>query len=255
MPKVIINDEEFEAQEGEHLLDVARKNGAHIGFICNGNGLCASCECKILEGADQLTPPNEIEKQWLSPARIEQGNRLGCQATIQSAGKNTPIKTLTRVEALKRQFTGFFIGEARFKSLIGFFSNLAKGASDQLSMTPTGLPASVSRLGLLKVLFPWSSGLGGWFKDTGAVISRQVKNGKSGGLSRRGSGGARPPFQKPPYERPSSPMSQKQGATNAKSGGSGRPANKASTKAYGQPPSKLSNLDFEDISIPKSERM
>ena len=39
MTTVIINDLAVEAVAGDGLLDLARRNRAHIGFVCDGNGL------------------------------------------------------------------------------------------------------------------------------------------------------------------------------------------------------------------------
>lgn len=100
MPTVIINDEVVEAQIGETLLSAARRNASHIGFACDGRGMCQTCECYVLAGADQLSPPNTVEKSWQSESQIEKGYRLACQASVRGPG---PVKVLTRAEDLRRQ--------------------------------------------------------------------------------------------------------------------------------------------------------
>jgi ferredoxin len=100
MPNVIINDEACDMEPGERLLDVARRNTVHIGFSCDGNGLCQMCECTVLKGADSLSPPNEVEEIWLTPWQLEHGRRLACQASLRGGGA---VEVLTRAEELRRQ--------------------------------------------------------------------------------------------------------------------------------------------------------
>ena len=63
-----------EAKRNETILDVARRAGAPIGNSCGGIGVCNRCKVKIVEGADNLTPPTHFER--------EPGLRLACQAVV-----------------------------------------------------------------------------------------------------------------------------------------------------------------------------
>ncbi|KXG76630.1 NADPH-Fe(3+) oxidoreductase subunit alpha [Fervidicola ferrireducens] len=52
--KVIIDDKEFEAEYGEYILDVARRNGIHIPTLCHsdtvpGQGSCRLCIVEVYE--------------------------------------------------------------------------------------------------------------------------------------------------------------------------------------------------------------
>jgi ferredoxin len=100
MPKIIINNEELDMQPGEVVLDVARRNASHIGFACDGNGLCQMCECLVNTGAEHLSPPNETEHVWLTQAQLQEGRRLGCQASLRGPG---PVEVITRAEELLRE--------------------------------------------------------------------------------------------------------------------------------------------------------
>ena len=53
----------------------------HLEFGC-GMGKCAKCACQILNGAEQLPPPNWKEKKMLGE-RLDQGWRLMCQLWIE----------------------------------------------------------------------------------------------------------------------------------------------------------------------------
>ena len=52
--KLILNDSEkiCEANIGDNLLDIIRKNNIDFDTPCNGNGSCGKCRCKIKENTD-----------------------------------------------------------------------------------------------------------------------------------------------------------------------------------------------------------
>jgi len=99
MPVVFINDEQVEAEEGETLLDVARRCAAHIGFACGGFGICLACVCRVREGLDHISTPNGVERRGMPRLWLDQGYRLACQARIVGPG---PIDMLSRPEELWR---------------------------------------------------------------------------------------------------------------------------------------------------------
>ena len=98
---VYINDEKYEANTGERLIDIARKNHTHIGYFCGGNGICQTCYVKVLEGMDLLSPLNDREKAMLSNELVNEGTRVACLATLDKLGT---VKLLTAVEEVKRTF-------------------------------------------------------------------------------------------------------------------------------------------------------
>jgi chlorosome envelope protein I len=106
MPKVIINDHEYEGEIGERIVDIARRNGAHMGFVCDGSGFCQTCACRVLEGKEHLSEPTDAEKNWFNDMWLEEGHRLGCQASIRGAG---PVRVLSRAEELRRQTVAVFV--------------------------------------------------------------------------------------------------------------------------------------------------
>jgi ferredoxin len=177
MTKVIINDEEYEATKDETLLKVARRNGAHIGFVCNGSGFCTACECRVLEGGDMLSELTEAEKTWLSSSRQEHGARLGCQATIKEDSKegNGAVKVLTRSEEMKRQVVAALTGPnvgSRNASFMELLSTLSRGTLDHIDVAPTGIIKTVKRLGSGKLTFPWKD-LGDIIQDANRTVSQQ----------------------------------------------------------------------------------
>jgi len=98
--KVTINSIEYNANEGDRLLDIARRNHAHIGYFCGGNALCQTCYSRITEGAELLSPLNEIELEILSPNLIQAGTRLACQATIEKPGTIAMVSAIEEVKQM-----------------------------------------------------------------------------------------------------------------------------------------------------------
>jgi len=105
MPKLEMNGQTYEAFVDESLLAVARKNKAHIGYVCGGNGLCQTCEVIVESGMDALSPMNDVEKAWLTAEKQKNGHRLACQCQIVA---DKPIKVLTRAEKARQVFNRAF---------------------------------------------------------------------------------------------------------------------------------------------------
>ncbi len=105
MPKLEMNGQTYDAFVDESLLAVARKNKAHIGYACGGNGLCQTCEVIVESGMDALSPMNDVEKAWLTAEKQKNGHRLACQCQIVA---DKPIKVLTRAEKARQVFNRAF---------------------------------------------------------------------------------------------------------------------------------------------------
>lgn len=71
---------------GMSVLELAMKHKVDWSSNCK-RGICARCRCRVTEGQDYLTPPNEAEINRLDPEEIEEGYRLGCQARIADSGE------------------------------------------------------------------------------------------------------------------------------------------------------------------------
>ncbi|WP_129673251.1 2Fe-2S iron-sulfur cluster-binding protein [Candidatus Chloroploca sp. Khr17] len=152
MTTVIINDVPMEAKVGERVLNVARRNAAHIGFVCDNNGLCQTCRCQVLAGADQLNPPSEIELAWLTPAQLDDGTRLACQTVIRGTGE---IRVESFAETMRRMALAVISpprGTDPVSNLLGLGTRLLNRVSEQVVALPTGLPAVIERNGLRRSL-------------------------------------------------------------------------------------------------------
>ncbi len=95
MAKVTIKGKgTVEVPDGEALISL--KGKTDVVFAC-GMGMCGSCLAKVVEGLENLEPPNDTEKAYLdqvAPGKKEY--RLLCQAVIK--GGEITIEYPTQVE-------------------------------------------------------------------------------------------------------------------------------------------------------------
>lgn len=107
MPKVTINDVEYDGEVGERLVDVARRNAAHIGFVCEGLlfFLFQTNLCRVLKGGENLNEPTDLEKTWLPQSWLDAGYRMACETTMNSGGA---VEILTYPEELRRTTMNVF---------------------------------------------------------------------------------------------------------------------------------------------------
>ena len=75
MAKVIIDNVEYEIEDGKQIAEICEKAG--VPFSCN-SGVCGTCQIEVIEGADNLGELNQ-EEQDLG---MDRNNRLGCQCAI-----------------------------------------------------------------------------------------------------------------------------------------------------------------------------
>lgn len=85
-----------EGREGETLLDTAKRTRQHIGYFCDGRGICKSCEIYVEEGAEYISAPTKHETSWFSEKQIEASHRLACQCTTRSS-----VHLTTRADELR----------------------------------------------------------------------------------------------------------------------------------------------------------
>ncbi|MBO8092542.1 MAG: (2Fe-2S)-binding protein [Prosthecochloris sp.] len=117
--RIDINNRSYEAQTGERLIDVARRNHTHIGYFCGGNGICQTCYVKVLKGMDLLSPVSDREKALLSDDLLEEGIRVACLTTIEKPGT---VELLTTVEEVKRMV------EKRPQDIVGYQARMGIAA-------------------------------------------------------------------------------------------------------------------------------
>ena len=100
MAELEFNGESIEARPGETLVQAARRHGSHVWFVCDGRGICQTCECRVVSGAANLSEPSDLERAGVSDGRRQRGYRLGCQARLEGPG---PVAVVSRAEELRRR--------------------------------------------------------------------------------------------------------------------------------------------------------
>lgn len=81
--KVMLEGEEFnlDVSPGENMLDAALDRDVGIDFSCL-EGLCDSCEVKVLVGVENISPPTQEEFDMLGEDDVKSGKRLACQVVV-----------------------------------------------------------------------------------------------------------------------------------------------------------------------------
>lgn len=79
----------FEVEPSESILAGAWRNGLYWPTNCNGEAMCSVCVLTVVEGADGLSPMDEIEEDGLSVVintlpGDPSDHRLACQARTTS---------------------------------------------------------------------------------------------------------------------------------------------------------------------------
>ncbi|WP_069300750.1 2Fe-2S iron-sulfur cluster-binding protein [Neptunicoccus sediminis] len=69
----------FAAQSGLTLLEMARLNDVPHANVCRGRGRCGTCRVRVLQGAQQLPPPDAREQKVLDHWNAAPNERLACQ--------------------------------------------------------------------------------------------------------------------------------------------------------------------------------
>ena len=83
MPKITlaVNGKTYEVPSGTSFLDFCEENGADHPFGCT-EGICGTCACELVQGADNVNPITEAEQDTLESVTDVAGARLGCQLTV-----------------------------------------------------------------------------------------------------------------------------------------------------------------------------
>lgn len=69
------------------VLDSLLAKNCNVAMACGGQGICATCHVRVLEGHDSLSPPTSREQRSLSLMTGRCSNsRLACQAKVLGEG-------------------------------------------------------------------------------------------------------------------------------------------------------------------------
>ncbi len=69
------------APAGTRVIELSEKVGSGIVYGCR-EGDCGTCLCQVEDGAENLSPPTELEQQLLREHFAGKNQRIACQTQI-----------------------------------------------------------------------------------------------------------------------------------------------------------------------------
>lgn len=76
------NKPSLEVAVGAFLMRSLLDAGLPVASSCNGDGVCAKCGVRIIEGMEHLTPPNPTELFLKEKNNIRSDIRISCQTKV-----------------------------------------------------------------------------------------------------------------------------------------------------------------------------
>lgn len=84
MPKIFFakGRPSIEVAQGSNLMESLMRENIPVASSCGGEGVCTKCVLKILEGKDNLSPPNDVEKDLHEIHDFARNERVSCQTQV-----------------------------------------------------------------------------------------------------------------------------------------------------------------------------
>jgi len=84
MPTIrfVKNRKPIEIEHGYNLMDALLEAGLPVASSCHGDGVCAKCRIEILEGAENLSQPSDLENMLKLKNPMPPNFRISCQTQI-----------------------------------------------------------------------------------------------------------------------------------------------------------------------------
>lgn len=105
--KFIPQNIEVEVDSSKSLLQMATENKIEIRSLCKGVPSCAECRVKLVEGENNVTPPNKAEIGLLGTNYYLESRRLSCQVYCYGNVVVDVSEQLDRAENQKKKIRGF----------------------------------------------------------------------------------------------------------------------------------------------------
>ncbi len=71
-----------EIRPGATILAAANQAGMPVGQSCSGEGICGWCRVTVLDGAENLMPPSDLERRLMKEKCFAHDERAACLAKI-----------------------------------------------------------------------------------------------------------------------------------------------------------------------------
>jgi class 3 adenylate cyclase/nitrite reductase/ring-hydroxylating ferredoxin subunit len=131
------DDVEFEVVEGESVLEASRRANLPLANACGGKAKCSTCRIWLLDGADDLPPPNEAEAEMIERLGLAGKIRLACQLRPKTEFSfrrlvldETDLRTASQLHRSSAAKAG------TLKPVVIFFSDVSGFTSFSESLTP-----------------------------------------------------------------------------------------------------------------------
>ena len=76
------NHAPLQVEKGAGLMQSLLLAGLPVASSCHGDGVCAKCRMQIVDGAENLSKPNEAELFLIEKFQLEKNIRISCQAEV-----------------------------------------------------------------------------------------------------------------------------------------------------------------------------
>jgi ferredoxin len=74
---------EQEIKAGATILAAANRCQAPVAQSCAGDGACGWCRVSVLDGAEHLAPPGDLERRLIKEKEFKNNERAACLARVQ----------------------------------------------------------------------------------------------------------------------------------------------------------------------------
>jgi 2Fe-2S ferredoxin len=82
MIRFLKNQKAVSVERGTNLMAALIDAGIPVASSCNGEGVCAKCRLRVIEGAANLSQQNETERDLREMDGLERNERISCQVEV-----------------------------------------------------------------------------------------------------------------------------------------------------------------------------
>lgn len=110
------------APRGFSVLEASRLGGIPHYSVCGGKGQCSTCRVQIIDGAENLPPPEPLEQKTLNRIGATPDIRLACQ--LRPAGNVSVVPLLTPMAEATMPVYSQTASPGREREIVVFFCDL-----------------------------------------------------------------------------------------------------------------------------------
>jgi adenylate cyclase len=83
MVRISFLDHTFiDVEKGSNLMSAIIASGRPIGNSCSAIGICGKCFIRVMQGMENLSGPNPVEKNLLSRENLPSDYRISCLTKV-----------------------------------------------------------------------------------------------------------------------------------------------------------------------------